>query len=36
MKKNDHGDRCRCTFSLQKHTALEYQKRQVYNNALQE
>ena len=27
MKRNDCGDGCRCTFSLQKHTALEYQKK---------
>ena len=27
MKKNDHGDECRCTFSLQKCTALEYQNK---------
>ena len=35
MKKNDRGDGHRCTFSLQKHTALEYQKRQVYHITLQ-
>ena len=27
MSKNDHGDGCRCIFSLQNCTALEYQKR---------
>ena len=27
MKKNDCGDGCRCTFSLQKCTALEYQNK---------
>ena len=27
MSKNDRGDGCRCIFSLQKRTALEYQKR---------
>ena len=27
MSKNDHGDGHRCTFGLQKCTALEYQKR---------
>ena len=27
MKKNDRGDGHRCTFSLQKHTALEYQNK---------
>ena len=26
-KKNDHGDGCRCTFSLQKCTALEYKNK---------
>ena len=27
MSTNDRGDGCRCIFSLQKHTALEYQKK---------
>ena len=36
MSKNDHGDGRRCIFSLQKCTALEYQKRQVYHIILQE
>ena len=36
MTKNDCGDGCRCTFSLQKCTALEYKKRQVYHITLQE
>ena len=27
MSTNDHGDGHRCIFSLQKHTALEYQKK---------
>ena len=27
MKKNDHGDGHRCTFSLQKRTALQYQNK---------
>ena len=36
MSKNDCGDGCRCIFSLQKCTALEYQKRQVYHIILQE
>ena len=27
MKKNDHNDGRRCTFSLQKCTALEYQNK---------
>ena len=27
MEQNDHADGCRCTFSLQKCTALEYQKK---------
>ena len=36
MKQNDHGKGLRCTFSLQKLTALEYQKMQVYHIILQE
>ena len=36
MKKNDRSGGHRCTFSLQKRTALEYQKRQVYHVILQE
>ena len=27
MKRNDCGNGCRCVFSLQKCTALEYQKK---------
>ena len=30
MNKNDCGDGCRCIFSLQKCTALEYQKKDGY------
>ena len=36
MSKNDRSDGHRCIFSLQKCTALEYQKRQVYHIILQE
>ena len=36
MSTNDHGDGCRCIFSLQKRTPLEYRKRQVYHITLQE
>ena len=34
MSTNDHGDGHRCIFSLQKCTALEYQKRWVYHITL--
>ena len=27
MKRNDHSNECRCIFSLQKRTALEYKKK---------
>ena len=36
MSTNDRGDGHRCIFSLQKRTALEYQKRWVYHITLQE
>ena len=36
MKQNDRGKGLRCTFSLQKLTALEYKKMQVYHIILQE
>ena len=36
MCRNDRGNGHRCIFSLQKRTALEYQKRWVYHIILQE
>ena len=36
MSTNDHGDGHRCIFSLQKRTALEYQKGWVCHITLQE